>query len=83
MKRMDLGAVEALAVGSQLAILLAAAVVVGIFGGSLLDRQFGTSPLFLVVGSIVGMVAGIYSVVKTTKFLIEKFGRKKSTGPER
>ena len=80
MKRMDLSAAQALAVASQLGFVLGAAVLLGILGGSFLDSRFGTSPLFLIVGSILGMAAGIYSAAQIGKFLLDKFGRKKNGG---
>ena len=69
-ERTNLKFVQALAVASQLALLMGACVVVGLVGGFFLDRWLGTSPLFLIVGSILGMVAGIYSVAKTTRFVL-------------
>jgi ATP synthase protein I len=80
MKRMNLNAVEALAVASQLGFLMAAAVLIGILGGSYLDTRFGTAPLFLAVGSILGTVSGIYSSTRMARFLVEKFGQKKQSG---
>jgi len=80
MKRMDLSAAQALAVASQLGFVLGAAVLLGILGGSFLDSRFGTSPLFLIAGSILGMAAGIYSAAQIGKFLLDKFGRKKNGG---
>ena len=78
MKRMNLSAVEALAVASQLGFVLGAAVLIGIFGGSFLDARLGTSPILLITGSILGMAAGIYSAAQVAKFLLEKFGQKKN-----
>jgi F0F1-type ATP synthase assembly protein I len=68
--RTNMKFVQALAVASQLALLMGACVLVGLVGGYFLDRSLGTSPLFLMVGSILGMVAGIYSVAKTTRFVL-------------
>jgi F0F1-type ATP synthase assembly protein I len=79
-KRMDTNAVQALAVASQLGFLIAAAVLIGILAGSFLDARLGTSPLFLIVGAILGTVSGIYSGWLTAKFLLERFGRKKQSG---
>jgi F0F1-type ATP synthase assembly protein I len=79
---MDLKPVEALAVASQLGFVLGAAVLLGIVGGSFLDGRLGTSPLMLILGSILGMVAGIYSAAQMAKFLLDQFGRKKRTRGE-
>ena len=79
---MNLGGVETLAVASQLAVVLAACVLIGIFGGSFLDARLGTSPLLLIVGSVLGTASGIYTMWKTTTFLLNRFQRKKTTGTE-
>ena len=78
MKRMDLNAVQALAVASQLGFVLAAAVIICIVGGWYLDGRLGTSPLFVILGSILGTAAGIYSSVQLYKFLVERFRGPKS-----
>ena len=77
MKRMNLGAIEALAVASQLGFLMAASVLIGILAGYYLDSRLGTSPIFLAAGAILGTISGIYSSTRMAKFLLEKFGRKK------
>ena len=82
MKRMDLSAVQALAVASQLGFVLAAAVVICLFGGAYLDARFGTTPLFLIVGSILGTAAGIYSAIQMYKFLADRFTRSKAGDAE-
>lgn len=83
---MNLGGAETLAVASQLAVVLAACVLIGIFGGSFLDARLGTGPLLLIVGAILGTAAGIYTMWQTTSFLLDRFERKKNantnSGPE-
>lgn len=81
MRRLNLSTVQALAVASQLGFVLGAAVLLGILGGAFLDTRLGTSPLFLVVGSIVGAVAGIYSAAQLATYLLARFG-KKNENPE-
>ena len=80
---MDLSGPQTLAVASQLAVVLAACVLIGIFGGAFLDEKLGTSPLMLILGSILGTTAGIYSMWKTTAAMIDRFERKKQSGTER
>lgn len=82
MKRMDTRMLEALAVASQLGFMLGAAVVVGVLGGSFLDRQFGTSPTFLVIGSLLGMVVGIYTAWRTAAFILGKLGKRRNERTE-
>ena len=78
MKRMDLNAVQALAIASQLGFVLAAAVIICIVGGWYIDGKLGTSPLFLILGSILGTAAGIYSALQLYKFLADRFSRPNS-----
>ena len=79
---MNLNGVETLAVASQLAVVLAACVLIGIFGGSFLDARLGTGPLLLLLGAILGTAAGIYTMWQTTTFLLNRFERKKRSGTE-
>ena len=45
---------------------LAATIILMFFLGRWLDSKFGTTPLLLIVFSIVGGFAGIYNFIKTT-----------------
>lgn len=54
----------ALGVGLRAGSDLAAGVLVGCGIGYLLDRQFGTSPLFLIVFMMIGMAAGFWNVYR-------------------
>ena len=40
-------------------------VAVGTLGGYFLDRHFATTPWLLIVGSVVGMVAGMTGFLRT------------------
>ena len=44
----------AIAAYSQLGISMSACVAIGIIGGIFLDRRLGTSPLFLILGCLIG-----------------------------
>lgn len=52
-----------LGLGTQLVIL----VILGAFGGDFLDRKFGLSPLFLLVGIILGFGVGMYTLYQVLK----------------
>ena len=69
---------EALAVASQLGFILGLAVVVGVLGGSYLDGRFGTSPIFLLVGSFTGMLVGIYTAWRTATFILAKLNARRN-----
>jgi len=51
------------------AFSLFAAVVFGLIIGWLLDRWLGTRPWLLVVGLVLGAIAGFYELVRTSSKL--------------
>ena len=55
---MDGSVWRAFALASSFGILAAALVAGGVLGGRWLDRMTHTSPLFTVVGLVVGLVVG-------------------------
>ncbi len=66
---------EALIIVSQIGFSFAAAVVIGLFVGRYIDSVTNLSPIFTVVGALLGTVAGIYSSVQIVRFVQEKRGR--------
>ena len=44
---------------------LAATVLLGVGGGYWLDRRFGTTPVFLLIGSALGLFAALYQFFTT------------------
>lgn len=59
-------------------IQLAATMIVYVIGGYLVDRWLDTTPIFLIVGSIVGMVAFFVQIVRLTRDLNDKEKAKKA-----
>lgn len=59
------GVFTALAVTTVIGTELAIAVVLGFYGGKLLDDHLGTEPWFLVAGVLMGVGVGIFGVVQT------------------
>ena len=59
-------------------LTLTASVVLFGVGGYFLDRQFGTLPLFLVVGTVLGMVGGFIHLFQVVAPGLLPFGRKPS-----
>jgi len=55
----------------DLGFRLALMVVLGLYGGYKLDRRLGVLPLFTIIGSLLGMGGGMYSIYRTV------YGRKK------
>jgi F0F1-type ATP synthase assembly protein I len=57
-----------LSIGTALAVT----VLVGLGGGYWLDGQFGTRPVFFLVGGILGLGAAMYHFMKTVSTLKRK-----------
>lgn len=53
-----------LAVYLDLVYILPGTVLVGTGGGFLLDRWLGTRPAFVLIGFLLGVVAGLYYIVR-------------------
>jgi F0F1-type ATP synthase assembly protein I len=54
------------AMGLMSAILsqLVGSILIGIFGGKWIDDFFETEPLFLIVGILLGLAAGVYAMYR-------------------
>ena len=55
----------AIAVTTTIGTELAITVLLGFYGGQLLDRQLGTEPWFLVTGVLAGVAVGIVGIIQT------------------
>ncbi|MFB4163313.1 AtpZ/AtpI family protein [Alteribacillus sp. JSM 102045] len=60
---------QTMALTSAVLSYLVGPVLIGIFSGRWLDGQFGTEPLFLIVGLLGGIASGVYGLVR----LLEKY----------
>ncbi|TFD97000.1 MULTISPECIES: AtpZ/AtpI family protein [Jeotgalibacillus] len=56
---------HAMALYSAILSQLTGSILVGIFGGRWLDRQWNSEPLFLIIGLLLGLAAGIYAMLRT------------------
>lgn len=63
---------QALIVASQLGFVLAAGVTVGLFAGWYLDSITHTSPLFIMLGALLGMIAGLYGCAQMVRDVLGK-----------
>jgi F0F1-type ATP synthase assembly protein I len=54
---------QAMALMSAILSQLVGSVLIGIFSGRWLDRLAGTEPLFLIIGLLIGLAAGIYAML--------------------
>jgi F0F1-type ATP synthase assembly protein I len=68
---MDYRAFRQVAPYLDLGFRLALMVLLGLYGGYKLDRRLGVLPLFTIIGSLLGMGGGMYSIYRTV------YGRKK------
>jgi F0F1-type ATP synthase assembly protein I len=60
---------QAVALSTQFGFLLAASVFIGFGLGWLVDRWTGIGAIAYLLGALLGMVSGVYSVVQ----LVQKF----------
>ncbi|AEH49623.1 AtpZ/AtpI family protein [Parageobacillus thermoglucosidasius] len=58
---------RALGLMSAITSQLAGSVLIGIFGGRWLDRRFDSEPLFLIIGLLLGLAAGITAMLRTIR----------------
>ena len=63
-KRREPSMLAALGLASGIGLQLAASVLVGLGLGFVVDKLFHTSPWFLLLGLLLGIAAGGYSVVR-------------------
>lgn len=50
---------------SVIGIQLAITILVFLYGGFFLDQHFNSSPLFVVIGTVLGMGIGFYNLMKS------------------
>ena len=55
---------QAMALTSAILSQLVGSVLIGIFSGRWLDHKVGTEPLFLILGLLIGLAAGIYAMLR-------------------
>ncbi|MGD6842260.1 AtpZ/AtpI family protein [Bacillus infantis] len=63
MRRKDRHPFQAMALMSAILSQLVGSVLIGIFLGRWLDDVIGTEPLFLILGLLIGLAAGIYAML--------------------
>lgn len=54
---------QAMALMSTILSYLVGPTLVGLFSGRWLDGKFGTEPLFLILGLLIGLASGVYGVL--------------------
>jgi ATP synthase protein I len=61
------GPLRAAMLVSVIGVDLACTTIGGFWLGRLIDRWLGSAPAFLIAGVLVGLAAGIYSIMKIIK----------------
>ena len=62
---MDYRALKQIGPYLDLGLRLALMVTIGLIGGYKLDQKLGVLPLFTLLGSVVGMTGGLFSIYRT------------------
>jgi ATP synthase protein I len=76
------GEASALAQASALGLVFVVAIVLGLAGGWWLDRHLGTSPFGLLLGLLLGTVAGFKNLF-TFSSRLDRLDRKKTNEPRK
>jgi F0F1-type ATP synthase assembly protein I len=56
----------------------AAPLVLGVLAGAWVDSRTGRAPLFVIVGTLVGLAVGIYGSVRMLLQFLEQTGRNRT-----
>ena len=64
---------------SQIALMLPSSIAVGLGFGYLLDRWWGTGPWMLLVGTVLGVIAGFVNLYKVYVIWEQQRRSKKSS----
>ncbi|NRD77186.1 AtpZ/AtpI family protein [Bacillus sp. BRMEA1] len=58
---------QAMALMSAILFQLVGCILIGIFAGRWLDNHWGTEPIFLIVGLLLGLATGTYSMLRSIR----------------
>ncbi|MFD2683239.1 AtpZ/AtpI family protein [Bacillus seohaeanensis] len=58
---------QSMALYSAILSQLVGSILIGIFGGRWLDKIWDTTPLFLIIGLLLGLSAGTYAMLRTVQ----------------
>ena len=66
-KKQRASIIKALSFSSQIAFIIIACIIIGVFAGKFLDDFFGSSPWLLLIFSLLGMVAAFRAIFSLSK----------------
>lgn len=55
---------QAMALTSAILSQLVGSILIGIFSGRWVDHKVGSEPLFLILGLLIGLAAGVYAMLR-------------------
>lgn len=58
---------KAMALMTAISSQIVGSILIGIFAGKWLDRYFDAEPLFLIIGLLLGLAAGIFAMLRTVR----------------
>lgn len=64
--------VQGMALMSAIISQLVGTILIGIFSGRWLDRLLGTHPLFLIIGLLLGLAAGVYAMLRLIQHFFQE-----------
>jgi ATP synthase protein I len=64
MKQQNRRPYRAMALMSAILSQLVGSILVGIFAGRWIDQKWDTEPLFLIIGLLLGLAAGIFAMLR-------------------
>ena len=68
---------------SHVGIFFGVAICIGLFGGLWLDKHFQTSPIFTLVGILVGVISGFRELFRAAKQYQRQMRREKEVETKR
>ncbi|MCA1065462.1 AtpZ/AtpI family protein [Rossellomorea sp. AcN35-11] len=67
MRQNDRRPYQSMVLYSAILSQLVGSILIGIFGGRWLDGILSTTPLFLIIGLLLGLATGIYTMLRTVQ----------------
>nr|WP_263324164.1 AtpZ/AtpI family protein [Neobacillus sp. Marseille-Q6967] len=67
MRKENRNPLKAYALMSTILASLVGSILIGIFAGRWMDKQWGTEPIFLIIGLFLGLAAGIYTMLTSIR----------------
>lgn len=64
LQKNDRNPMKAYALMTGILFQLVGSILIGIFGGKWIDGKVGTSPLFLIIGLLLGLGTGVYAMIR-------------------